>query len=1340
MSGMTLGGCVGSWTLGLGTSLVLGGLVLFGGDYAKAQITPDDTLGKEASVVKPNVNINGQTSDLIEGGATRGPNLFHSFLEFNVGEGRGAYFANPDGIQNILGRVTGTNPSDILGTLGVQGNANLFLLNPNGIIFGPNARLDIPGSFVASTANSLEFGNGEKFSATNPEAPPLLTINITPGLQYGANQPGGTIANTGNLAVGQDLTLAAGNLDLQGQLQAGRNLTLLATDTVQVRDSVGNPFIASAGEQLLVQGNQRVDIFALNHPDSGLFSGGNMVLRSASAVGGDAHYWSGGNFRIEQLEGSLGDLESPNDPVIRASGDVSFDSYEGASLHIFAGGSVNIKEGVKITSADVTNGLNETVTLSDGTSLEIKGKTHPTLDIRAGTTAIANPEIIDTIPPAGSFSPPEPNTNALATSADITIGSISNEGGVVFLTNQYYPNTSLPGGVIQVGKIDTSSHLSNALISDGGSVVIDSRSSINLTGEVNSSTGHSYRNGGNITLIANDDITTASLSSGSIDVDTSLKGGDIRLTSRNGAINTAGVLSSISFKGTSGNIILTANGSITTAQRLSSVSTDGTSGNITLTANGSITAAQNLSSLSINGTGGKITLTANGNITTGGVISASSSGDSGDIYFNSENGAVNTIAGILNSNSFGKSGSITLIAATDLITGDITSTSLVENGGNIYLRSNQGIINTTQGIIDSHSTLGRGGNITFIANDNITTQQINSYSFFSDGGDISLNSSNGAINTTKGGLFSSSFHIDSTSGDITFTAKGNITTGSVSTASPGNGGNIRFISHEGGINTTADDVISSSFNQIGGNVTFNANENIILRNIDASGVRLGGNITLRSNNDVLHTNGGIVSTASGNIAIDARNLKLAGGSRLEAGRTEVQLGSVNSSSGNIEINVTEAVNLADKSAIANLIQPGAEGKGGNIKITASSFSATNGSQLATSTLGEGPAGNVTLSANTISFENESGVLTSVEPGAKGNGGEIYIKATSLFMSNGSQLQASTKGEGNAGNVTLEVADRISFTGSKNGFSSGVTSTSELRAVGNSSNITINTRQLDIQDGGAVTVSSAGGGKAGNIGITAENIFLNTEGAISASTLSVFDGGNIILNVDKLLVLRRGSQISTSAGTAQSGGNGGNIIIKAPEGFIIGILHENSDITANAFEGNGGNINITTQRIFGLQERPKLTDKSDITASSEIGRDGEIGISELALNPNNGLASLPGEPLPEVIEPKCQIGSRPGSNKFTVIGRGGLPPNPTQTIDNNTVWVDIRSDTPGTENSSSSDGDIKPTRSAPKQIVEAQGWIINKEGKVELVAVAPQATLPQQTPVACDSQSEKVAQN
>jgi filamentous hemagglutinin family protein len=97
-----------------------------------AQITPDGTLGPESSRTVPDT-INNLPSDRITGGAIRGVNLFHSLREFNIREGRGAYFENPSGIANIFTRVTGGNPSNILGTLGVLGNGNLFLINPKGV-------------------------------------------------------------------------------------------------------------------------------------------------------------------------------------------------------------------------------------------------------------------------------------------------------------------------------------------------------------------------------------------------------------------------------------------------------------------------------------------------------------------------------------------------------------------------------------------------------------------------------------------------------------------------------------------------------------------------------------------------------------------------------------------------------------------------------------------------------------------------------------------------------------------------------------------------------------------------------------------------------------------------------------------------------------------------------------------------------------------------------------------------------------------------------------------------------------------------------------------------------
>ncbi len=219
------------WKLGLASSLAISTALTSFDNCALAQIRPDSTLGAESSVVTSNVIINGLPSDRIDGGAIRGVNLFHSFQEFNVDAGRGTYFTSPAGIKNILSRVTGGNRSNIQGTLGVSGNANLFLINPNGIIFGPNASLDINGSFLASTASSLNFADGTQFSATAPQTKPLLTVSVPTGLQFGATP--GSIVNQSQASpngakngfglpvglqvpTGKTLALVGGNVALEG--------------------------------------------------------------------------------------------------------------------------------------------------------------------------------------------------------------------------------------------------------------------------------------------------------------------------------------------------------------------------------------------------------------------------------------------------------------------------------------------------------------------------------------------------------------------------------------------------------------------------------------------------------------------------------------------------------------------------------------------------------------------------------------------------------------------------------------------------------------------------------------------------------------------------------------------------------------------------------------------------------------------------------------------------------------------------------------------------------------------------------------------------------------------
>ena len=216
------------------------------GSKTLAQVTPDNTLGTENSVVNPNVE---SQKLLIEGGATRERNLFHSFENFNVDERQNVYFANPAGIDLILSRVTGELPSNILGKLGVEGSADLFLLNPNGIFFGSNASLDINGSFLATTASSILFEDGTQFSATDPSIPPLLTVNVPIGLQFG---------NRAESIVNQSVAIGSSGFIEGLKIADDKTLTLVGGDILVE----GGIFFGSGGsiELASIAANDRVGL------------------------------------------------------------------------------------------------------------------------------------------------------------------------------------------------------------------------------------------------------------------------------------------------------------------------------------------------------------------------------------------------------------------------------------------------------------------------------------------------------------------------------------------------------------------------------------------------------------------------------------------------------------------------------------------------------------------------------------------------------------------------------------------------------------------------------------------------------------------------------------------------------------------------------------------------------------------------------------------------------------------------------------------------------------------------------------------------------------------------
>ena len=501
-----------------------------------------------------------------------------------------------------------------------------------------------------------------------------------------------------NVTAGTSTLSSAHNLTLvESQLQTTGDLNLFAADTVRVRDSGLNPFIASAGGKLILLGNQVVDIFALNNSASGFFSGGDMVLRSANTVGGDAHYTTGGSFRIEQLNGSAGSLFSPYDPVIRASGNVSFDSYEGASLHIFAGGSVTISGNVTITAPDTANFINETVTLSDGTTLAINGNVRPTLDIRAGTTAFGNSGLTGLPSPTGLA------TNDSPTSANITIGSINitAENGLVFLTNQYFPNPSFQGEeTIQVGGINTSRDAQGDSLLIGGSVTLDARSDIRIIGNIDSlGTQGDTATGGNVTLRAAGDITIV---------------GNIDSSALN---NTAPAPGVVGARG--GSVNLRAAGDITIGDINSSAKVepiipgDAFAGSVTLIAGGSITTGNIDSSATdpVGAFGGLVTLNAGSDITfnsintqailTTGDLPQNAAGGNVSITANGiPNGAVRGVGTINNSSA--PSGT-TIYTAGNSQGGSVT---IEHNGGpnNAPFIVGDASINGTAGAIDTGST------------------------------------------------------------------------------------------------------------------------------------------------------------------------------------------------------------------------------------------------------------------------------------------------------------------------------------------------------------------------------------------------------------------------------------------------------------------------------------------------------------------------------------------------------------------------------------------------------------------------------------------------------------
>ena len=427
------------------------------------------------------------------------------------------------------------------------------------------------------------------------------------------------------------------------------------------------------------------------------------------------------------------------------------------------------------------------------------------------------------------------------------------------------------------------------------------------------------------------------------------------------------------------------------------------------------------------------------------------------------------------------------------------------------------------------------------------------------------------------------------------------------------------------------------------------------------------------------------------------------------------------------------------------------GDAGDITVSTGEFTLLNGASLSSATFGSGAGGDVLVNAS------ESIELVGVIPdifqpsflGAitlnNGDAGDLTINTHRLVIRDGGRVDSSTLASGDAGSITVNAAEFVDVSGTVPGSVNPSLIISSANRVdtpvqtflrlpeapsGESGDVTINTPQLRVTDGAIVSVRNDGVGDAGTLQVNADSIALD-RGAILASS-QMGEGGDIDLQVQDGIVLRNQSTISTQAGAQGSGGgDGGNIAIKT--GFITSVPEENSDITANAFSGQGGNISITAQGIFGIEFRETQTPLSDITASSEIGVDGMVEINTLETDPSSRAVELPNQ----LTDPSDQITAGcPASqgNTFFVAGQGGLPVSPTQRLQNQSTWQDWRflenqvaSPAAHLRPQFSNSGDKEENLSTDSShdhaaIVEATGWTMDPSGQVRLIANATERRL------------------
>jgi filamentous hemagglutinin family protein len=520
-------------------------------------------------------------------------------------------------------------------------------------------------------------------------------------------------------------------------------------------------------------------------------------------------------------------------------------------------------------------------------------------------------------------------------------------------------------------------------------------------------------------------------------------------------------------------------------------------------------------------------------------------------------------------------------------------------------------------------------------------------------------------------------------------------------------------------------------------------------NVKAQTIDLVGNVSPFGSSglftNVVNTN---ATGNGGNIAIETDTLRISNGASIASSTRGIgNAGNTTVRARTIEVLGESRPSASGATTPSNIASSAVRGRGGNVILEAERVRLTDGAQVIVSTTGTGNSGTLTVRAAEIdligsSVNRQTALSATVNSNtATGSAGNLDITAGRLRVLEGAQISVATRGVGNAGNLNINAQEIELAGGSRFGITrsglfataiAGLSGSTVIGGTGNGGSINVTTDRLEVRDGALISASNfpsvpsatvtAGRGAVGNITVRANSILLDQGGKLTtnsagANSSITREQANITVRSESL-VLRRGSAITANAqGTAR----GGNIAINSD--FIVAVSTENSDITANAANNFGGRVTISTVGILGIEPRAQLTPLSDITASSALGSEfnGVVEINTPNVDPSQGLVEVPA-----IVDSNTRISANcgpGGANQFIMTGRGGLPELPEQTRKGEALWQDFRlaEDSSAPSTPSASLAPIVPVRSNPDVIVEAQGWTRDANGKVVLVAHAPQSS-------------------